>query len=289
MTRELSAREILETLVGFPTVSSASNLDLVAWVRDYLESHDIRTGTVTSPCGQKAHLYATVGPDVADGILLSGHSDVVPVEGQDWSSDPWVLTERDGKLFGRGTCDMKGFDALSIAALVKARNRPLKRPLQFALSYDEELGAMAVVSLIDAITKDFPKAKGVVVGEPSLMKVITGHKGAIAFKVAITGYEIHSSLLHRGVSAVMEGARIIQWANDVNEANKAAIPTELAAPFDPPFTMLHVGKFNGGTAGNISAKSAEFLIDARMVPGDTEWEARILTEVARVEAGMKAI
>lgn len=289
MTRELTAREILDALVAFPTVSMASNLDLVAWVRNYLEGHAIPTQTIPSPCGEKAHLYAWVGPDVPDGIMLSGHSDVVPVDGQDWTSDPWAVTERDGKLFGRGTCDMKGFDALAIAALVKARRQPLKRPLQFALSYDEERGAMAVVSLIDAMAAHLPKAKAVIVGEPTLMKVTTGHKGAVAFKVKITGHEVHSSLLHRGVSAVMEGARIVHWANEVNAANAATVPPELAAAFDPPYTMLHVGKFNGGTAGNIAAGSAEFVMDARMVPGDDDWASKILDKIASVERGMKAV
>ena len=286
----LAAREILERLIAFPTVSRDTNLPLVDWVQAYLGSHGISSERVMSPCGTKAHLYAQVGPDAPGGVILSGHTDVVPVDGQAWTTDPWVLTEKDGALYGRGTCDMKGFDSLAIAAMVKASTAPLKRPLQLALSYDEEVGCMAVADLVEAmIGSDLPRAESVIVGEPSMMKVVTGHKGGVGLMVHIHGYEVHSSLQPYGVSAVMEAARLIDWANQQNAANAAAEPSALAAPFDPPFSTLHVGMISGGTAHNITAKDCEFLISVRQVPGDTGWGDKIIAAARDIEAGMKAI
>ncbi|WP_068302965.1 acetylornithine deacetylase [Pararhodobacter sp. CCB-MM2] len=287
----LNPRQILETLVAFPTVSRDTNLPLVDWVEGYLTAQGIPSHRVMSPCGTKAHLYAQVGPDAPGGVILSGHTDVVPVDGQAWTSDPFTLVEKDGKLYGRGACDMKGFDALAIWALVKAAKAPLAKPLQLALSFDEEVGCMAVVDLVEAmIASDLPRAESVIVGEPSMMKVVTGHKGGVGVKVHVHGFEVHSSLQPYGVSAVMEGARLIQWCNDMNAANAAsAPPNPLAAPFDPPFSTLHVGVISGGTAHNITAKDCEFLISARQVPGDTGWGDKIVAAAREVEIGMKAI
>lgn len=288
--QQLNARAILEKLIAFPTVSRDPNLPLVDWVETYLAAHGISSHRVPSPCGQKAHLFASVGPDAPNGVALSGHTDVVPIDGQDWSSDPWTLTERDGKLFGRGTCDMKGFDALAIWALVEARNLPLKRPLQLALSFDEEVGCMAVADLVEAlIASELPRAQTVIVGEPSMMQVVTGHKGGVGIQVAITGFEVHSSLQPYGVSAIMEGAKLIDWANECNAANAAAAPSALAAPFDPPFSTLHVGMISGGTAHNITAKNCEFMLSVRQVPGDTGWRDKIIAKAREIETEMKAI
>jgi len=285
----LSPRAILSRLVAFPSVSRDSNLPLIDWVEGYLAAHGITSARVPSKCGTKSHLYAQVGPDVAGGVVLSGHTDVVPVDGQAWSSDPWVLSERDGRLYGRGTCDMKGFVALAIAALVKAREREILRPLQLALSYDEELGCMAVADLVEAMVTALPRAEAVIVGEPSMMKVVTGHKGGLGFQVQVTGFEVHSSLQPYGVNAIMEGARLIQWANECNEQNAAATPSALAAPFDPPYTTVHVGMIAGGTAHNITAKSCDFVLTFRQVPDDGDWGARFRAVVAEVEAGMKSV
>lgn len=282
----------LERLVAFPTVSRDSNLPLIDWVHAYLTAQGIRCWRVPAPCGQKAHLYAHVGPWITGGVVLSGHSDVVPVDGQDWSSDPWTVTERDGRLYGRGTCDMKGFVALAIAAMVKARDLPLARPLQLAISCDEEVGCMAVVDLITAMTGgDLPRAEAVIVGEPSMLKVVTAHKGGIAFEVALRGHEVHSSLQPYGVSAVMEGARIIEWANRLNAAEAAAPVRPLAAPFDPPHCTVNVGRIEGGTAHNITARDCRFLMSFRLVPGQSgaEEAAALRAECARVEAGMRAV
>lgn len=285
----LSPRAVLERLVAFPTVSRDTNLPLIDWVEAYLGAHGIASARVPSPCGTKAHLYAQVGPAVAGGTVLSGHTDVVPVDGQDWSSDPWTLTERDGRLYGRGACDMKGFVAQAIAAMVRARDRPLARPLQLALSYDEEVGCMAVADLVRVMAAELPRAAAVVVGEPTMLSVVTGHKGGLGFRLGVLGYEVHSSLQPYGVSAIMEGARLIQWANAQNAESAATRPGPLAAPFDPPYSTLNVGVISGGTAHNITARNCDFVMTVRTVPGDDDWAERFAAEVARVEAGMKAV
>ncbi|MDH3264037.1 MAG: M20/M25/M40 family metallo-hydrolase, partial [Paracoccaceae bacterium] len=251
-------REILARLVSFPTVSRDSNLDLVDWVEEWLDGHGIAAHRVWNAERTKAALYAHVGPEIPGGVVLSGHTDVVPVDGQDWSSDPWVLTEREGRLYGRGAVDMKGFDALALWAMAEAAKGELKRPLQLALSYDEEVGCAGAPPMIDAMAGHLPKAAAVIVGEPSMMKVVTGHKGGIGFATHVKGYEVHSSIMHTGVSAIHEAARLIVWANEVNAANRAAKPGPLAAVFEPPWTTLHVGQIVGGTAHNITAADCRF-------------------------------
>ena len=287
----LTSREVLEKLVSFPTVSRDSNLDLVDWVQDFLADNGVASHRMLNEDGQKAAVYAHVGPDAPGGVGLSGHTDVVPVDGQAWVTDPWVVTEKDGKLFGRGTCDMKGFDALALVALVKAAKAPLKKPLQIALSYDEEIGCEGAPPLIEKMQENLPPAALAIIGEPSMMKVVTGHKGGSGFMVHVRGFEVHSSLMHTGVNAIMEGAKLIDWCNRMNAESAAAEPTEIAAMFDPPWTSVHVGEISGGTAHNITAKDCHFGVDFRYVPTDSreDWEARFIEEVKRIEAGMKAI
>lgn len=291
MPAALSPRAILDRLVAFPTVSRDSNLPLIDWVEEYLDGFGIAAHRVWNADRTKASLYAHVGPDEPGGVVLSGHTDVVPVDGQAWTSDPWVVTERDGRLIGRGTCDMKGFDALALAALPLALQGGVKRPLQIALSYDEELGCIGAPPMIAALARHLPKASAVVVGEPSMMKMVNGHKGGHGFRVHVQGFEVHSSLLHTGVSAIMEAARLIDWANRVNAENAARPPTALGALFDPPWTTLHVGTISGGTAQNITAKDCRFDFGFRVVPGESldDWIARFRAEVARIEAQMQAI
>ena len=287
----LPSRAILERLIAFPTVSADSNLPLIDWVETYLAAHGIASTRVPSPCGTKAHLFAQTGPAVPGGVVLSGHSDVVPVAGQAWTTDPWRLTEKDGALYGRGTCDMKGFVALSIAAMAKAAAMPLARPLQLALSYDEEVGCMAVADLADAMVGALPRAAAVIVGEPSMMKLVTGHKGGLGYRVHVQGYPVHSSRQPYGVSAVMEGAKLIDWANRCNEENAARPPSAAAAPFDPPFTTLNVGRVTGGAAHNITAQDCTFDLTFRVVPGEepADWASRAAAEAGRIEAGMQKV
>lgn len=287
----LTSREVLEKLVSFPTVSRDSNLDLADWVQAFLSDNGVSSHRMLNEDGQKAAVYAHVGPDAPGGVVLSGHTDVVPVDGQAWATDPWVVTEKDGKLFGRGTCDMKGFDALALVALVKASKAQLKRPLQVALSYDEEVGCEGAPPLIERMRENLPPAALAIIGEPSMMKVVTGHKGGSGFKVHVHGFEVHSSLMHTGVNAIMEGAKLIEWCNRMNAAGAAAEPAEGAACFDPPWTSVHVGEISGGTAHNITAKDCHFGVDFRYVPTDSraEWEARFIEEVRRLEAEMNAV
>ena len=291
MPEPTTPREILAKLVSFPTVSRDSNLDLVDWVEAWLARHGIASQRVWNAERSKAALFAHVGPELAGGVVLSGHSDVVPVDGQDWRSDPFVLTERDGRLYGRGAVDMKGFDALALWAMAEAARGGLKRPLQLALSYDEEVGCTGAPPMIDAMAQRLPKAAAVLVGEPSMMQVVTGHKGSIGFATHIRGFEVHSSILHTGVSAIHEAGKLISWANEINAANRAAPPGPLAAVFEPPWTTLHIGQIAGGTAHNIAAGDCRFGFDFRVVPGEdmADWEARYRARVAEVEREMKAV
>lgn len=292
MAERLSPRAILDKLVSFPTVSSDTNLPLIEWVQDYLTSHGIESHQhphETDPA--KAGLVAHVGPHVDGAIVLSGHTDVVPVEGQPWSTDPFEVVEKDGKLFGRGTCDMKGFDALAVWAIVHGHYGDLKRPLQLALSYDEEIGCTGAAPLIEAMNRHFPKGSATIVGEPSMMGAVTGHKGGQGFNVHVRGFEVHSSLMHTGVNAIMYGAKLIEWANEMNVENRAKEAGPVAATFEPPWTTVHVGVIEGGTAHNITALDCRFGLDFRIVPDESrdDWIARFKAKVAEVEAEMQAV
>ncbi len=280
----LSALDILAKLVSFPSVSHRSNLDLVDWVEEYLAAHGVRATRVFNGDGTKAALFASIGPEVEGGVLLSGHTDVVPVEGQPWDSEA-------GRLYGRGTCDMKGFDALALAAVPKALAAPLRRPLQIALSYDEEVGCLGAPRMIAEIGKTLPRAAVALIGEPSNWKVVTGHKGGIGIATRLRGHEVHSSLMHRGVNAVMEAAKLVDWANRANEAGRAGEPGPVDALFDPPWTTAHVGWIEGGTADNITARECRFVMGIRCIPSESlsGWRQRYLDEVARVEAEMQAV
>lgn len=291
MTETLSPRALLERLVGFPTVSRDSNLALTDWLADYLAGHGITLHRQLDPTGQKASVYAHVGPQRDGGVLLSGHTDVVPVDGQDWSTDPFTVVEKDGRLYGRGTADMKGFDALAVWALVEASKHDLAEPLQIALTRDEEIGCLGAPVLIPEMLGVIPKAGAVIVGEPSMMKVVTGHKGGIGFDTHFHGFEVHSSILHTGVSAIMEAAKLIDWANTVNDENRVKAVTALAGMFDPPWTTAHVGMISGGTAHNITAKDCTFSFDFRCVAGEDplDWADRFHARVAEIEAAMKAV
>jgi len=291
MNSLLSPREILEKLVAFPTVSDQSNLDLIGWVEAYLAGHGIASVRVPNGDGTKTALYAMAGPEAEGGVILSGHSDVVPVAGQDWTSDPFTLVERDGRLFGRGTCDMKGFVALAIAAMPLAARSGLSRPLQLAISYDEEVGCTGVAPMIAEMSRHFPRAAAAVIGEPSMMQAVTAHKASDSLAVHVRGHEVHSSILHRGASAVMEAARLIDWANNTNAASAAGPFSDIAAAFDPPWTTLHVGQISGGTADNITARDCRFMVTFRTVPSErpADWVKAVQTEAARIEAAMKAI
>ena len=291
MTERLSPLAIMERLISFPTVSRDSNLPLVDWVESYLDGHGIKAHRYYHPDQPKAALFAHVGPWQDGAVVLSGHTDVVPVDGQAWTYDPFTVTERDGKYFGRGTCDMKGFDALAIWALVEAQHRGVGRPLQLALSFDEEIGCTGAPPMIAAMQPVLPKGAAVIVGEPSTMQAVTGHKGGQGFTVHVQGFEVHSSLLPTGVSAILEAGRLLDWVNRTNADSRAATPDPVAAMFDPPFTTLHVGNIKGGTARNITAKDCWFDFEMRVVPSEDKqaWKQRFRDQVRAVEAGMQAV
>lgn len=285
----LSPRALLDKLVSFPTVSRDPNLALVDWVEEYLTGHGLTCHRDYDASGQKASLYTHAGPELDGGVILSGHTDVVPVDGQAWTTDPFTVVESDGKLYGRGTCDMKGFDALAIWATVEAQRRGVARPLQLCLSRDEEIGCVGAPPMIEAMQARMPRAALAIIGEPTEWGIVTGHKGGVGFDLHFRGYEVHSSIAYRGVSAIMEAARLIDWANRQNEANAAGADPQ--SDYDPPYTTLHVGMIHGGTAHNITARDCSFVLSARCVPTESnaEWADRIGAEIARIEAGMKAV
>ncbi|WNJ89430.1 acetylornithine deacetylase [Bosea sp. 685] len=285
----LTPKEMLAKLVSFNTESQRSNLELIHFCRDYLASLGVESTLVPSEDGEKANLYATVGPKVEGGVVLSGHTDVVPVEGQDWTSDPWTLTERDGKLYGRGSCDMKGFDAIALALVPEMLKAPLKRPVHIALSYDEEVGCLGARILVKAMAAAGIKPAAVIVGEPSMMQVVTGHKGGTRMRTTVKGHAVHSSRVDVGVPAVMIAGKLIEWHNQTMAENKARASNE--NPFEPPYSTLHVGVVQGGTAVNITAEHCVFSHEVRVVPGDegVDFVGRYKARVAEIEAEMKAI
>ncbi len=273
-------RGMLEALVGIPTVSRDSNLALVGFVSDYLRGHGVESRLVVSDCGEKANLYATVGPMVPGGVVLSGHTDVVPVDGQDWHSDPFALIERDAKLYGRGTCDMKGFIAIALALLPEMGG--LRYPIHLALSYDEEVGCLGAPRLIDAITSSLPRPRAVIVGEPTEMRVVTAHKSMFIFDTRVNGFEAHSSKQNLGVPAVMVAGRLVNWLAERQASNRdRAAP---GCPFDPGYSTLHCGVIHGGTAQNITARECSFVTDIRTLPDEDPMDFfRELERFAREE------
>ncbi|MGV6839422.1 MAG: acetylornithine deacetylase [Planktomarina sp.] len=291
MTYDLSARQLLDRLVAFPTVSRDSNLDLIAFVESYLQAHGISSIRVPSPCGQKAGLVAHVGPNVEGGVVLSAHVDVVPVDGQAWETNPFEVVEKNGRLYGRGTTDMKGFVAQALYAMVAAKGMDLQRPLQLALSRDEEIGLLGAADVAQALLDNFAKARGVIVGEPTQMQVVSGHKSCDNFTVHVRGAEMHSSRLFEGVSAIYVASQLVEWCRKRNEESQAATPSPIAALYDPPFTTLHVGMINGGTAHNITAKDCTFSIDLRCVGDERldDWMARFRSFANGLEADMQKI
>ncbi|MBX3429816.1 MAG: acetylornithine deacetylase [Hyphomonadaceae bacterium] len=284
---EISATlEILTRLIAFDTTSRNSNLELIAWVEDFLGQRGIVSRRVTNPEGTKANLYASIGPDVAGGVVLSGHTDVVPVDDQPWTSDPWVLTERGGKFYGRGTADMKTFVALALAHVDSARAAALMRPIILALSYDEEIGCLGAPAMIQDLAARANKPSAVIVGEPTSMKVVSAHKGVRSFIVDVVGREGHSSLPDQGVSAVMEALKLMALVAEMGEEARA-----LTHPhFNPPGPTMTIGKVEGGTASNILARRCSFVWDCRCpetAQGDAI-EARFRALAADVDARIKA-
>lgn len=277
----------ISRLVAFDTTSSKSNLALIEDVEAYLHGLGVETFRVENDDSTKTNLYAVVGPRVEGGVVLSGHTDVVPVDGQDWSSDPWTVAEREGKLYGRGVADMKSFSAIGLSLVPEMLKAGLKRPVIFALSYDEEIGCLGAPRMIAEIARKVPAPSAVIVGEPTNMKVIDGHKGISSFRVKVTGYTTHSSQTDRGVSAVEAAAKLIAKIADMRAVRAAR--GNASSPFDPPYSTMTVNVVHGGTQLNIMAAEATFDWDLRVVPGDSREDiVEEFTEYARgVEAEMR--
>ncbi len=256
----------LARLVAFDTTSALSNLALIEDIEGWLTQHDVSCKRVPNADGTKANLYAVVGPHVEGGVVLSGHTDVVPVEGQDWATDPFTLSEKDELFFGRGTCDMKAFSAIGLSLVPEMLSARLKRPIIFALSYDEEIGCLGAPDMIEQIIAHVPRPAAVIVGEPTLMKVVDGHKGIASFDVNVTGFTTHSSQTDRGVSAVMMAARLITWIE--REATRLSNMPPAKGGFQPAYSTMTVNVVQGGTQLNIMAAACSFQFDLRTVPDD---------------------
>src|SRR5262245_8623979 len=260
------AIHFLERLVAFAPVSARSNLDLIQWIRDHLGSHNVPSELVPAPDGQpKANLWASIGPDAPGGLVLSGHTDVVPVEGQPWSSDPFTLTRRDGRLYGRGTADMKGFIALCLALVPEMKARPLKVPIHFAFSYDEELGCLGAPHLIAELGRRFPKPALAIIGEPTELRLGTRHKGCYSFETEVIGRDATSSQTQKGANAIVAAAEIVAELARLAEELKTSPFND--ANFEPPYPTINIGRIEGGTAVNIIARRCMVSWDFRATPG----------------------
>jgi acetylornithine deacetylase len=261
---EYTAQELLARLVAFDTTSHKSNLAIVAFIEDYLLQHGVLSKRIPSPEGDKACLFATIGPGDVGGIALSGHTDVVPVDGQTWDTDPFTLRAADGRLYGRGTCDMKGFLACVLASVPDYTRRKLRTPIHIAFSYDEEIGCLGVRPMIAEFGHALPQPRLAIIGEPTSMQVVDAHKGPIRWHVDVTGRAVHSSMAHIGVNAISYAARLI------SELDRIAAELKIAARderFDPPYATLQVTKLDGGTASNIIPVSCRFGFEVRATPG----------------------
>ncbi len=276
-----STAEILAHLVGFDTTSRNSNLELISFVQAILDRNGVVFRISHDPSGRKANLHAIIGPEQAGGIALSGHVDTVPVDGQAWSADPFVLRQKDGKLYGRGACDMKGFVASCLAAVPELASRNLARPIHLFITFDEETTMDGARTLVDDIIASGLKPAMVVVGEPSLMQPILAHKGRVALKVRVRGRAGHSSQPDGGVNAVHAAAEAIAWV--AAEARRLAVEGPFEEGFDPPHSTIHVGTMSGGSILNIIPEDAEFVMEWRCIPGHDPH-----TEVARLKAHVAA-
>jgi acetylornithine deacetylase len=274
--------DLLDRLIAFPTVSRDSNLALIGYVRDYLSGHGVQSTLVHSEDGRKANLWATIGPSSVAGVALSGHTDVVPVEGQAWTSDPFRMEKRGGNLYGRGSADMKGFIACCLAMVPKAVKAPLKAPIHLAFSYDEEIGCVGVRRLLHMLKEAPVKPRLCIVGEPTLMQAVTAHKGKLGFRATAFGLEAHSSLAPIGVNAIYMCADLIQELRAIQR--HIAEHGRHDGDYDVAYTTLHVGKMSGGEVMNIVPNRCTFDFEIRYLPEDDEHAI-----VARITAAAELI
>lgn len=278
----MQTREILDRLIGFDTVSHKPNLALMEFVRELLATAGIGSVLIHDAGGTKANLYATVGPEGVGGVMLSGHTDVVPVEGQAWTKPPFALTEQAGRYYGRGAADMKGFVACAVAAMLTAARRELRVPLHLALSYDEEIGCMGVRSLVDMLAAAPVRPRFCIVGEPTGMQVATGHKGKVALRATCTGREGHSALAPLALNALHLAADFVNVVRGVQA--RVAGEGMRDGDYDVSYSTLHVGKLNGGVQVNIVPNQAVVDWEIRSLAGED-----VAALIAEVESGAEAI
>ena len=268
----VSSVEMLRRLVAFDTTSRNSNLRLIEHVQAYLQAHGVASTLVPNDEKTKANLYATIGPDVEGGIVLSGHTDVVPVDGQPWDSDPWTLTDGGARLFGRGTCDMKAFPAVVLALLPEFQRAGMKVPVHLALSYDEEIGCLGAHSLVERLVGDVKRPRAVIVGEPTMMGVVNAQNSGGGLVTTFTGIEAHSSMTHLGVSAIHFAGEFIHFLNGLQDEPEARRRSD--TDMMPAHTTINVGVINGGTAGNVLARECVMNWGYRTLPGGDHTEVQ---------------
>jgi acetylornithine deacetylase len=260
----LTSRNLLEHLVAFDTTSRESNLALIDFCWRYLSGLGVTCELMHNAERSKANLYARLGPAGSGGVMLSGHSDVVPVDGQTWTVPPFALTERDGKLYGRGTADMKGFLACMLAAVPHFLAQPLRQPLHLAISYDEEVGCLGVRSLVKALAQRSDRPAICLIGEPTELRPVLGHKGKLAMRCEVQGAACHSAYAPQGVNAIEYAAKLIQRLTVIGE--RLAAPERQDARFDPPFSTVQTGVIHGGRALNIVPDACSFDFEVRTLP-----------------------
>ena len=258
--------EMIEALVAFDTTSRESNLELIRFVERYLDAHGVESTLVFNDDQSKANLIATVGPATSrGGVVLSGHSDVVPVDGQDWSSDPFQVVERDGRLYGRGTCDMKGFLAVALALVPEFKSSNLRAPVHIVLTYDEETDCSGAARLMQALPESGLNPHAVIIGEPTQMRIVNAHKGQCTLETVVVGREAHSSEPHLGVNAIELAVRLIEYLRTLS-GETTSLPHQLEGA-TPPFTTINVGAIHGGQQFNIVPAECRFEWEIRAVPG----------------------
>ena len=273
MSTAPSSIDMLKRLVAFDTTSRNSNLELIHYIRDYLTDFGVESTLVPNTEGTKANLFATIGPDREGGVVLSGHTDVVPVDGQPWTTDPWDLTEKDdGNLYARGTCDMKGFVAACLANVPAIQRARLKVPMHFAFSYDEEIGCLGAHALAERLVGAVPRPQAVIVGEPTMMGVVNAQNAGGGIVATFTGFEAHSSMTHLGVSAIHFAGDFIHWLNELQVELAGRKRTDIDTV--PGHSTINVGVIKGGTAGNILARECTLNWGYRTLPGDDPWEVQ---------------
>ena len=265
-----TSRELLARLVAFDTTSRESNLALINFVAGYLDGFGVPYERIYNAAGTKANLFATLGPADVPGIVLSGHTDVVPVDGQAWTRPAFELSEEEGRLYGRGTADMKGYLACLLALVPEASRAPLRRPLHLALSYDEEVGCLGVRSLLDQLAQRPVKPLLCLIGEPTELKPVLGHKGKVAMRCQVQGAACHSAYAPQGVNAIEYAARLVVELGRLGEALKA--PDRQDARFDPPFSTVQTGLIGGGQALNIVPQDCVFDFEIRALPAEDPYQ-----------------